>query len=829
MPVDYQPAIDWIDGFITERPGTVVVAFLLVTGVFAVGAGNVSTTAGTQQFTEDSPAQAALDEVNAEFTPTFATDTGSTQLIQRGGNVLSRPEMLRMLELQRRMADRRSMRVASTTSAAGIVARQLDPGAVTLSDQQRAIEGATDAEIERAVRQADETNPRFSSLLSKDFNRESASASATIGVVTHEIPGGISGAAGQGGSSPLVPIQTEAAAIAESVGGDITVFGSGVISAEFAAVIDDTLAIVIPAALLLITLFLAVAYRDLADLLLGVVALLMALVWTFGFMGFAGIPFSQILITVPPLLLAVGIDFGIHAVNRYREERVEGREIAESMTAATDQVVVAFFIVTGTTVIGFAANLTSDLPPIREFGATAAVGILFTFAIFGVFLPAAKVKLDRARRRYPIPTFGTTPLGGGDSILGRIQGGGGRIARVAPVVVLVVVLLSSGAAAGYATGIDTTFSTEDFLPPEERADFYDELPEPFRPGEYRVTSTLAFLEDNFETSRSDTVTVYVEGPMERGAALESLHRAGRDPPSSVVRDGRHAEATSIVTVIRDQAARDPEFRRLVAGNDVDDDGIPDRNLADVYDALFASPAGDRAALYLAEDRRSTRVVYTVRADATQSAITADARTLADRQRYAATATGSIVVFEVIASTILESALLSLVVALVGASLFLVVIYRLLLGRASLGVANVVPIVVTVALVAGSMRALGLSFNAFTATILAITIGLGIDYSVHVTHRFADEFVENDVPLYEAVDRTVHGTGGALTGSMLTTVFGIGVLVLSLFPAIGQFGLLTGLSVFYAYLASLYVLPSVLVVWARVTGEAEGEPPVVGAM
>ena len=829
MPVDYQPAIDWIDGFITERPGTVVVAFLFVTGVFAVGAGNVSTTAGTQQFTEDSPAQAALDEVNAEFTPTFATDTGSTQLIQRGGNVLSRPAMARMLEVQRRMADRRGMRVASTTSAAGIVARQLDPEAVTLSDQQRAIEGATDAEVERAIRQADETNPRFSSLLSKDFNRESASASATIGVVTHEIPGGISGAAGQGGASPLVPIQTEAAAIAESVGGDITVFGAGTISAEFAAVIDDTLAIVIPAALLLITLFLAVAYRDLADLLLGVVALFMALVWTFGFMGFAGIPFSQMLIAVPPLLLAVGIDFGIHAVNRYREERVEGRGIAESMTAATDQVVVAFFIVTGTTVIGFAANLTSELPPIREFGATAAVGILFTFAIFGVFLPAAKVKLDRARRRYPIPTFGTTPLGGGDSILGRIQGGGGRIARGAPVVFLVVLLVSSGAAAGYATGIDTTFSTEDFLPPEERADFYDALPEPFRPGDYQVTGTLAFLEDNFETSRSDTVTVYVEGPMERGAALESLHRAGRDPPSSVVRDGRHAEATSIVTVIRDHAARDPEFRRLVAGNDVDDDGIPDRNLADVYDALFASPAGDRAALYLAEDRRSTRVVYTVRADATQSAITDDARTLADRQRYAATATGSIVVFEVIASTILQSALVSLVVALVGASLFLVVVYRLLLGRASLGVANIVPIVVTVALLAGSMRALGLSFNAFTATILAITIGLGIDYSVHITHRFADEFVENDVPLYEAVDRTVQGTGGALTGSMLTTVFGIGVLVLSLFPAIGQFGLLTGLSVFYAYLASLYVLPSVLVVWARVTGEVDGEPPVVGAM
>ena len=816
MPFDYQPYVDAVDGYITDRPGAVVVAFLLATALFGVGLGGISTTAGTQQFAQDLPAQEALDEVNAKFAPTFAADTGGTQLIQRGGNVLSRPALLRMLELQERLVDRPGLRVESTQSAARIVARQLEPGAESLPAQRRAVEGATDAELRRAVRTAEETNPRFSELVSSDYNRESASASATIGVVTHELPAGISGGAGQGGSSPLTPIQQEVAAVADAGGGDITVFGAGIISAEFSAVIGDTLAIVVPAAVLLIALFLSVAYRDPVDLLLGVVALGMALVWTFGFMGLAGIPFSQVLITVPPLLLAVGIDFGIHAVNRYREERAAGRGVGESMTATTDQVLVAFFIVAGTTVIGFGANLASELPPIREFGVVAAVGVLFTFAVFGVFLPAAKVLLDRARDRYPIPAFGTTPLGAGESVLGRFQRAGGRIAETAPLLVVVALLVVSGAAAGYATGVDTSFDDEDFLPPSDRPDYYDALPEPFAPGDYRVAATLEFLETNFETGGSDTVTVYVEGPMERASALESLDRAGRDPPAAVVADDRQAEATSIVTVIRDHAARNPAFGRLVDRNDRDGDGIPDRNLPDVYDALFDSPAGDRAAQYMTEDRRSTRVVYTVKADASQTAVADAARTLADDQRFEATATGQTVVFEAVSSVILRSALVSLVIALAGAALFLLVAYRLLLGRASLGVANVVPILVTVCLVAASMRLLGLSFNAFTATLLAITIGLGVDYSVHITHRFADEYVEEGVELYEAIDRTVAGTGGALTGSMLTTVFGIGVLVLSPFPAIGQFGLLTALSVFYAYLASLFVLPSVLVLWARVT-------------
>ncbi|MUV86077.1 MMPL family transporter [Natronomonas sp. CBA1123] len=819
MAVDYQPYIDRLDHYITERPGTVILAFLLVTGLFVVGLGGVSTSAGTQQFAESTPAQEALDEVNQKFSPAFGADSGSTQLIQDSENVLSRDAMLRMLEVQEQMADRPGLRVSSTSSAASIVAQQLDPQATTPEQQQQALEAATATEIQQAIRQADETNPRFSGLLSNDYNRQSASASATIGVVSHDIPSGLSSSAGQGGSSPLTPIQQEARTIANSVGSDITVFGTGITAAEFGAVIGDTLALVIPAAVLLITLFLFVAYRDLADLLLGVVSLLIALIWTFGFMGLVGIPFSQILISVPPLLLAVGIDFGIHAVNRYREEQVKGFGIVESMSTTTDQVLVAFFIVTGTTVIGFLANLTSDLPPIREFGIVAAVGIVFTFLVFGIFLPAAKVKLDHARERYPIPTFATTPLGSEGSILGGFQTIGVKIARIAPIAFFVALLLVSGVAAGYATGIDTTFEDEDFLPPEDSPGYYDYVPEPLAPGEYTVTATINFLEENFESGQTDTVTVYVEGPMEQPAALESMRRAGEDPPDAFVRDGRYASETSIITVIDSHAERDPEFRRLVDRNDIDDDGIPDRNLGDVYDYLYDSPASGQAAQYMTEDRRSARIVYSVESDATQQEITDDARAIADRQRFDATATGNTVVFQAVSDIILQSAVVSLAVALGGTAVFLVFIYWLLLGRASLGLANIAPIVVTVAMVAGSMRLFGLSFNAFTATILAITIGLGIDYSVHIVHRFADEYEERDRGVYEALEKTVRGTGGALTGSMLTTVFGIGVLVLSIFPAIGQFGILTGMSVFYSYLASLFVLPSVLVIWARVFDDA----------
>ena len=823
MRLDFQQFVDWADDNIVNRPGTVIAAFLVVTLVFTAGLGGVSTESGTQQFAEDIPAANALERIENEFLPVFSDDPGSTQLVQRDRNVLSKDSLLAMLRAQRALEDRDDMYVSGTSSAAATVARTIDPGATTLEQQITTLERATPSTVRRAVRE-NADNPGFTGSVSNDFNERDASASATIGAVRHDLPGGVGGgSAGQSGSSPLTPIQTQAQrVIGAEIDADIVVFGSGVIADEFGTVISDSLLIVTPAAVLLIFGFLVVAYRDLLDLILGVVALGMASIWTFGFLGLTGIPFNQIMISIPPLLLAVGIDFGIHAVNRYREDRATGLGVGDAMQVATDQLLVAFFIVTGTTVIGFLSNLASELPPIRDFGIVAAVGIVFTFLIFGIFLPAAKVWVDRRRESWPIPTFSQRPLGEEGSTLGEVLSVGVGIADRAPIVLLVLALVFSAGAAGYATGVDTSFSQEDFLPPEEVPALLKALPEPFAPSDYDAVATLNFLEDKFTSSQGGSVTIYLQGRMENDAALERIYRAGEDPPEEFVTDGnRRVESTSIVTVIRDRADADPEFAALVERNDRNDNGVPDDNLPTIYRELEASPAGDRASEYLADDRRSARIVYTAAADESDRDVTAAGHEIADRFRSDATPTGNTVVFQAVSDLIFESAITSLALALGATVLFLVFIYWVLEGLPSLGIANLAPIVVAVASVAGTMRLLDVPFNAFTATILSLTIGLGIDYSVHVVHRFVDERRER--PLIPALRRTVIGTGGALLGSMATTAFGIGVLTLAVLSVLGQFGILTAMSIVYSFLASLLVLPSALVVWDRVVNDDPAAP------
>jgi preprotein translocase subunit SecF len=297
--------------------------------------------------------------------------------------------------------------------------------------------------------------------------------------------------------------------------------------------------------------------------------------------------------------------------------------------------------------------------------------------------------------------------------------------------------------------------------------------------------------------------------------LDIQHRPDSDTPLKKKSDGerRIGLKPETVTVIEDQAARDPEFAAVVERNDRLGTGVPDRNVDEVYDALLDSPAEGQARGYLADDRGSARIDYTIRPGVDDSEAVADVRELAERTPLEAVPTGSLVVNEAVIDRLTESAIRSLVAAFALTAIFLALSYAYLEGKAVYGLLNLVPVLVTVGLLVGSMRLFSIPLTPINAPILSVSIGLGVDYTVHFVHRFVDEFKAGR-PVDEALDVTIAGTGGALTGSMLTTVCGLGVLWLAVIPLLRDFGVLLALGVLYAYLCSILLVPSLVVVWGR---------------
>ena len=807
---DPNRAIDRLADGTVDHARAVLVAVALFSVVFAGGLGLVDQEAGTDQFTEEVPAMDAMERIDEEFAGSVGDSDTSAQLFIEADNVVARPTLIRILETQERLQDDGTLRIGETTSHADRIATQLDPDAETPADRIRAIETATDPELATAIDAVDE-GATFDEQVSTDYNPTSQWASTALISVEYDVPDSVT-------TSRLQTLQADSAATIEQVEGNAVgdntyLFGEGILQSEITALLTDTAIVVFPAALGLILLFLLIAYRDPVDLLLGLSALLLTLVWTFGFMGYAGIPFSDSIVSVFPLLLAVGIDFGIHAINRYREARLDESSVEAAMAGSMRQLGTAFLIVTATTVCSFAANLTSPLGALREFGIVAAVGMIFTFVLFVVYLPAAKVTADRLRERVRFPAFGTTPIISEGSRLARGLAGGVVVARRLPVVFVVLVLCTTAVAGAYGSGVDTEFSEEAFFPSETWIDRYEQLPEPFAPSQYTFIETVDILEDEFDEPTGGGVTLYIDQPVRRDDSLERIDRLSRNPPDSFAETAAgQAETESILTVIERQREADPEFDRLVTQHDRLGTGVPDRDIEDVYDALEESERSTAADRYLSDNRESARVDIAVDPEADTPTVVADAQQVADRTPLSAVATGDRVVQQQVIDATLDSAIRGLVVAFVLTTVVLVGSYRLLEGRTVYGLLNLVPVLVTVGLLLASMRLLGIPLTPINAPILSISIGLGVDYTVHFVHRFVDEY--DDRETLAALSATVAGAGGALTGSMITTVSGIGVLAISLIPLIQEFGILIALGIAYAYLSSLVVTPSVIVVWER---------------
>ncbi|MFB6198728.1 MAG: RND transporter, partial [Halobacteriaceae archaeon] len=78
------------------------------------------------------------------------------------------------------------------------------------------------------------------------------------------------------------------------------------------------------------------------------------------------------------------------------------------------------------------------------------------------------------------------------------------IGRRTPQVFLIIILLTTGIVGYYGMGVETSFSDEDFLPPEKIPNYIENAPEPFSTEDYTVTESTNYLEANFETSKSDS-------------------------------------------------------------------------------------------------------------------------------------------------------------------------------------------------------------------------------------------------------------------------------------------------------------------------------------
>ena len=132
---------------------------------------------------------------------------------------------------------------------------------------------------------------------------------------------------------------------------------------------------------------------------------------------------------------------------------------------------------------------------------------------------------------------------------------------------------------------------------------------------------------------------------------------------------------------------------------------------------------------------------------------------------------------------------------------------------SFALVTIIPIGLVVSWLYAFMYLTGYSLNFVTATIAAVSIGVGIDYSIHMTQRFRQELAKEQGQV-EAMQTAASGTGVALAGSAASSIVGFAVLGLAPMPLFSTYGIISAVMILMAAVASLLVLPSLLLIVAR---------------
>ena len=169
--------------------------------------------------------------------------------------------------------------------------------------------------------------------------------------------------------------------------------------------------------------------------------------------------------------------------------------------------------------------------------------------------------------------------------------------------------------------------------------------------------------------------------------------------------------------------------------------------------------------------------------------------------------------KVVMDSLNESQVRSLIITIIMSFIILTIVFWFRRHSLILGVITLTPLIFCVIWTLGTMFLVNIPLNMMTITVASLTIGLGITYGIHITHRFLED-LENAKTIDSACRNTVTHTGTALFGAATTTIAGFGILVFALMPPLQQFGAITALTILYSFLSSVFILPTFLVMWAK---------------
>src|SRR6056297_445450 len=547
-----------------------------------------------------------------------------------------------------------------------------------------------------------------------------------------------------------------------------------------------------------IILILAAAFRRWQWVVLPVTTCAATVVGMLGLLGLLGWPVTVVSSNFVSLLLILNLALVVHLIVRYRELHQLNPDYDQfALVQATvhSKFVPCLYTVL-TTMVAFCSLLVSGIRPVIDFGWMMVMGLGLAFVLSFTLFPAAMMLLKAGR---PAQLLNLT---------GFVTGAFAKTVTRWPTVTIGVaaVLGVIGLSGALQLSVENRFidyfkkSTEIYqgmrlidekLGGTTPLDVLVDAPPP-EPEEAPEDDEFALdFMDDFESDAGIASTSYWLNST-RLPDVQRIH----DYLESLAATGK---VMSIATPMEMFASLEPRVATEDFYLSVFYSRLPDLVKQSLFDP-YLSDAGNQLRFSVRIYESSQNLERDALLEEIRRHIAVDMGYGVEQVRL----TGMMVLYNNMLQSLFRSQILTLGVVFGAIMLMFLVLFR----SWRYAVIGLLPNLLSAALVLGLMGWARISLDLMTVTIAAITIGIGVDNTIHYIHRYREELAGKG-DAWDAVTRCHGSIGRALYYTTVTIVLGFSVLALSAFKPTILFGLLTGLAMTAALLANMTLLPALL--------------------
>ena len=543
--------------------------------------------------------------------------------------------------------------------------------------------------------------------------------------------------------------------------------------------IIDEIGLFVGAALLVTSLLFFFFFRSFRATIIAMFTVIIGVMWAFGVLGLLEYEITVLTALIPPLIIVIGIPNCIFLINKYQQEiKLHGNK-AKSLQRVITKVGNATLMTNLTTASGFGTFILTNSVLLKEFGVVASINIitifllsLFIIPIIYSYLPPPKEKhLKHLGKNWIIQFVNWT-----EHMV--------KNHRIAIYIISVSVLCISIIG---INNIGISGSIIEDMP--KKTEFFKDI---------------KFFEKEFEGIMP--LEILIDTKRKKGVlSLASLKRM--DKLQTYINEVPElSKPLSVVELVKfsKQAYynNNPEYYQLP-------------NSQERTFLLSYANSGTESSHFLENYVDSTgqfarittfmKDTETERFDRIEEDLKSEIKKIFPKERYNVILTGKALVFQKGTKYLVNNLIVSLSLAIFLIALFMAWMFRSFKMILVSLIPNLLPLIIT----AGLMGFIGVPIKPSTILVFSIAFGISVDDTIHFLAKYRQELIANKWKIRKSVYAALRETGVSMLYTSIVLFFGFSVFAISSFGGTVALGILVSITLLFAMLSNLLLLPSLL--------------------